>query len=458
MRCLKSITRSYQTIVRTTVKNDVSIAMTYAFTPFWSLEELQPQLNDTTNILSNHATITKSNIDISRINEKDIESEFKDVDIIACSVLTGGAESVVKVLSNANKPILLIGYNNRNSIPAAIETREYFRDNLIPSQLINYHYDLDNFNVFLNDYYSKYNLNIYHKYLNLKFGLIGTISPWLINEHTLENIDYYKKRVTHISKDEFYECVKEIDQNKFENTIHIQNQLMKNANSICRTIPEKDIYLSSKIYLTMSELIKRYHLNGMTIGCFDLIGDINSTPCISLALINGMNNECCVSCEGELNSLLCMLLVKIFFNSKTFMANLTDYNVYENTILYSHCTAPLDFTKDNYDIFTHFESGKGVALDVNMDEYIHHNMKEKNVCVIKIKGRNVIIAKANIVNQQHSDCRCRTQIQLKLENDNSDAMKQFVDATLGNHHLICTVPVDQIKKVFSVLGFRMMLF
>ena len=69
-----------------------------------------------------------------------------------------------------------------------------------------------------------------------------------------------------------------------------------------------------------------------------------------------------------------------------------------------------------------------------------------------------MIAKMKIMQQAHSDCRCRTQIGLGLVKEDDNGMKEFVEGTLGNHHLIWSVPYDEIVQTFKTLGFQVCLF
>ncbi len=50
------------------------------------------------------------------------------------------------------------------------------------------------------------NMNLYTKWLNLKFALLGKISPWLINE------DEFKFPYSTITKEDFYTEVNNISE------------------------------------------------------------------------------------------------------------------------------------------------------------------------------------------------------------------------------------------------------
>ncbi|ETO06662.1 hypothetical protein RFI_30731 [Reticulomyxa filosa] len=444
-----------------------------------------------------------------------LQQQFADVDIIVGLILSGGTETChspwyalmeknsyiypkyvylcsfkkkKRLCNKCQSPIFLTLFAKKkksksakmtplakknlfyNSLAAAIEIREYFRNHLIPSQLCNTH-DRSSFEHALQQYAD--NISVLGKYLNFKFGLIGDISPWLINEQSvLSTNHYFQRRVQRIGKQELKDTFSAIEGNKNgdngtvgseEKKKRVQKMLepiIANAVEIS-DVSQSDLWIAGKIHYALMEIIDKYKLNGMTLGCFDLIGDLGATPCLSLALINGMDNcstgqkKISAACEGELTSLLAMTVVKEFCDEKPFMANLTEFDNESNTVTFSHCTAPLTIGKNTYSVVSHFESGKGVSLDVDLIG--HRRESSPQATILKLRDRDVVIANATIVQQQHVDCRCRTQLKLKMVNPQT-SVSDFIDQTLGNHHLISYVPFDKLKHIFQVLGFRVHCF
>jgi len=291
------------------------------------------------------------------------EIDFNEADVLVLYPLTGGTENALKEFTIYRKPIVLFGDSFNNSIAAAVELREYFRDNLIPATLVK---DLDSLKAALLGYEDMKEL--FEKFLKMRLGLIGRTS----------------------------------------------------------------------IYVALKRIVEDYRLDGFTIGCFDLIGKIKGTPCLALAMFNAQGIP--AACEGELNSLLGMVIARRFFNKPAFMGNIADYS--ENHIILAHCTAPLI---SSYVIRSHFESGMGVGVAVKLPK--------GKASLLKIRGRKAVVAGVEVIEQEKSEYRCRTQLRLKVEEAGD-----FIDGTLGNHHLLIYADSEELADLLSELGFEVMLY
>ncbi|RKX47099.1 MAG: hypothetical protein DRP38_06965, partial [Thermotogae bacterium] len=73
--------------------------------------------------------------------------------------------------------------------------------------------------------------------------------------------------------------------------------------------------------------------------------------------------------------------------------------------------------------------------------------------LLKIRGRKAAVAGVEVVEQERSEHRCRTQMKLKIEE-----AKDFIDGTLGNHHLLAYVDSEELADLLSELGFEVMLY
>jgi L-fucose isomerase-like protein len=202
----------------------------------------------------------------------------------------------------------------------------------------------------------------------------------------------------------------------------------------------KELSQAGRIYVALKQLATKYDLCGFTIGCFDLIADIDGTPCVALSLLN--EDGIVVSCEGELDSFLGMAITANFLESPSFMANLADYD--DNSILFAHCTAPLGI--GDVVIRSHFESGTGLGLEVHMPA-------DRPATVFKIRGRQALVAQGHVREWQNAENRCRTQLVMEI-----DGARQFVDAALGNHHLIVYEDAKGVAELLEALGFDVGLF
>ncbi|ASJ06680.1 hypothetical protein [Thermococcus pacificus] len=350
------------------------------------------------------------------------EVDFNEVDAIVLYPLTGGTEGPLKEFSVYRRPIVIYGDPFNNSIAAGIELREYFRERLVPSTLVK---DLNELKAALLGYEDmKETLD---KFLRMRIGLIGRVSPWLINER-------FELPYTSISLKKFYEYYDAVTDEEGWSAVE---DIVSKAVEIKE--PDREaLTKAGRIYVAIKRILDDYKLDGFTIGCFDLIGKIGSTPCLALAMFNAQGIP--AACEGELNSLVGMMIARRFFDKPAFMGNIADYG--DDYLILAHCTAPLI---GKYIIRSHFESGMGVGVDVQLPK--------GKASLLKIRGRKAVVAGVEVVGQEHSNMRCRTQVKLRIE----DAM-DFIDGTLGNHHLLIYVDSEELADLLSELGFEVMLY
>ncbi|HDZ36512.1 MAG TPA: hypothetical protein ENH81_06355 [Thermococcus sp.] len=350
------------------------------------------------------------------------EVNFNEVDAIVLYPLTGGTEGALKEFAVYRRPTIIYGNPFNNSLAAGIELREYFRDRLVPATLVK---DFNELKAALLGYEDmKETLD---KFLKMRIGIIGKVSSWLINEK-------FELPYTKISLKKFYEYYEATtDAEGWKAVEDIVGKAMK-----IREPSRDDLVKAGRIYLAIKRILEDYRLDGFTIGCFDLVMKLKATPCLALAMFNAEGIP--AACEGEFNALLGMMIARRFFNKPAFMGNIADYG--ESHIILAHCTAPLS---GKYIIRSHFESGMGVGVDVQLPK--------GKASLMKIRGRKAVVAGVEVVGQEHSDFRCRTQLKLRLE----DAM-DFIDGTLGNHHLLVYVDSEELADLLSELGFEVMLY
>ena len=186
-----------------------------------------------------------------------------------------------------------------------------------------------------------------------------------------------------------------------------------------------DFGSSRRLVDAMLQLRKKYELDGLTVRCFDLLDSIHTTGCLSLAQLN--NDGFIGTCEGDVMSLLSMALVRKVTGQSSFQANPSIIDVEENSIVLAHCTLPYDMT-DSYGFDTHFESGIGVA--------VKGELREEPVTILRLAKdlKTYWIAEGEIVRNLNESTLCRTQIEIKLDDEyNVGDLLRF---PCGNHHIV----------------------
>ena len=350
------------------------------------------------------------------------EVNFNEVDAIVLYPLTGGTEGFLKEFFVFRRPTVVFGDPFNNSLASGIEIREYLRERLVPSTLVKSHEELKAALLAYED-----SLETLEPFLRMRLGLIGRISPWLVNErfelpYTRISLKKFYEYYERTSDDDGWKAVEEV----FEKAIEIKEP------------DRKAMMKAGRIYLAIEAILKDYRLDGFTIGCFDLIGKLKATPCLALAIFNARGIP--AGCEGELNSLLGMYIVRKYFEKPAFMGNVADFG--GDYILIAHCTAPLLW---RYRLRSHFESGLGVGVDVEFPR--------GKASLFKLRGRKAVVAGVEVVGNEHSENRCRTQVKVRIE----DA-PEFLDGTLGNHHILAYVDSEELADLLSELGFEVMLY
>jgi len=207
--------------------------------------------------------------------------------------------------------------------------------------------------------------------------------------------------------------------------------------------PSRDeVVKAMRLYRAVSDMCTHYQLDAFTLNCFDLIPTTRTTGCVALALLNQQGIP--AGCEGDEQTLLTMLAVKVATGEMTFMANpstIIDNAAHE--MVFAHCTIAPAMT-DRYIVRDHYESLSGVAV-----EGIFQPM---DMTVVKCGGRNMercFISRASLLQCTDNPNMCRTQLHLRLD----EPLDYFLQRSIGNHHVIVRGDHTRcLHDVFAMLG------
>ena len=177
------------------------------------------------------------------------------------------------------------------------------------------------------------------------------------------------------------------------------------------------------VYGALKRLIEKYHLTGVTVKCFDLLGLIHTTGCLALAILNAEGIP--AACEGDQKSLVSMAVMEALTGQAGFMANPSCMDPDAGEIIFAHCTLPIDMP-DNYNLTTHFESGIGVAVTCDIAPQPMTIFKCNDTFSRYYAGR------AELIETMHKADLCRSQMKLHLV----DGTEYFSNGPISNHHII----------------------
>ena len=352
------------------------------------------------------------------------------VDFLIVFVMTGGTERVFldlwPVIRDSAKPFVLAAAETDNSLPAALEILTWLHQTAPDCNSRIVHASLERLGAKLHEL-----LKIYQASFLLKqqiAGVVGTPSDWLIastpNLSVIESCLGIK--FVSISMSDFKNAVDKADASALSDFAQSFYRFSdKNRTS--------ELARAAKVYAGLVRLIKQHGLTAVTLRCFDILADSQTTGCLALAKIN--DDGIPAACEGDVPTLVSMMLVKILTGKTCFMANPSRINGDEITM--AHCTSPCGILEE-FSLDTHFESGIGLA--------VAGKFAPGKFTLVKFDfiANSYALAVGEWLLHSYSMHLCRTQIKLSVPG----AEEYFLRRPLGNHHLLIPGDYSQTIKLW----------
>ena len=343
---------------------------------------------------------------------------------------TGGSEQkFIKIEKTLQRPIILISNCQNNSLPACFEIKSFLANNNEDCILL-----FGKEKLIADALVEISKIAAAQKFMDdINLGVIGKPSDWLI----ASIVDYEKvKKVFNVNLLDITskELKLEIDKGLLDNIPNVE-KYRKLASS------EEVLEGALKIYSGIKRIVERYKLSGFTIRCFDLIEEYQNTACLALAMFN--DQGLIATCEGDVPSMLSMLIVKAACNKPSFQANPSKIVLGDdkNTVLFAHCTVPTSMCSD-YEFMTHFESGLGIG--------IRGKMIPGEVTLFKLSRdlKDFLLVNGEIEKNTTLSNYCRTQIEVKLPDED---VYRLINKSYGNHVIISYG--DNTNDISNVLHF-----
>jgi L-fucose isomerase-like protein len=329
-------------------------------------------------------------------------------------VRTGGTEGIFKdrfnTLRKQSKKFYLLTSGKSNSLAASMEILSYLRQQGADGEILhgNTAYLRQRIGMLVRVEHAR------RKLFGCRLGVIGRPSDWLIS--SIYNPDKLNSvlgiSLVDISIDEIIDEVNHC-------SLPVSNEVTQ-LEDVRKALPGAE-----QIYVALRNLVQKYQLQGFTIRCFDLLSAVKNTGCLALARLNG--DGIVAGCEGDVPSMLSMMVARSLTGSSGFQANPARINPESGELLFAHCTIPLDMV-DSYELDTHFESGIGVG--------VRGFVEEGPMTIFKLAGdlSRMFVAQGTLIRNQAENGLCRTQQVIRL-NDARQA-KYFLTNPIGNHHII----------------------
>lgn len=338
-------------------------------------------------------------------------------------IATGGVESLFKNIfvgtwcAASKQSISIIADGRNNSLAAALEILTYLEEQGNEGRIIHGDNDAIISTICAS---SSHNVpTISSKLRGTRIGIFGYPSDWLIASGVDYDYlrDYYGVESVYIDLQRVIDGIGAVSQAEAEKVA----QSIKQRAKAVKEPSDADMIEAAKAYLAIKKICQDERLNAMTIRCFDIVKVCNTTSCIALAMLN--DEGVVAGCEGDMQTLLTMILAKRLCGEEAFMANpsqLTDH-----TTMFAHCTIPLAMCDETV-IRSHFESGLGVA--------VQGTMPMTDYTIMKWGGRRLdkfFAVEAKAIENQYSNHFCRTQLLLDV-----NLKPYLLYRSIGNHHVI----------------------
>lgn len=344
-------------------------------------------------------------------------------------ILSGGVEAKILELVEKrmklfpSEPVILLAHPENNSLPAALEILARLKQDDLEGKIFQVLSKADESTIIEMLKYAS-GKDQPKPAAGKTIGLIGQPSDWLIASSPEVSLveKNWGVKVIEINIDELFRRYKEIGTSEIEQSA---NKFKNEAVAVIEP-DSNDLINAVKIYLALKNIIRDYHLDALSLRCFDLVKELQTTGCFALAQLN--SEGVCASCEGDLVSLLGMIWIRQLTNQIPWMANPSKIDLEQAEILLAHCTIAFNFI-ENYTIRSHFESGRGVG--------IKGTIPHEPVTLLRIGGKEMNrlwTAEGLILENTTSENLCRTQVRISVKE--TDDLKQLLDDPLGNHLLL----------------------
>ena len=326
-------------------------------------------------------------------------------------IASGGAEMGFMASYHAAKPpYVLLTTPAYNSLAAAMEIMGYLDEQGEPGEIMHGTVEgiAKRLNVLLRVAKAK------QKISGMRLGAIGKPSGLIASEADTTKLKAVSgMEIIDIPLDELVQ--------EYHKSGYIENDLTRELKS--QGYAPDEIEKALDVYGATCRVIEKYNLQAVTVRCFELLGLIQTTGCLALAILNAEGIP--AACEGDTKSLASMVILNAITGQSSFMANPSCIDAETNEIIFAHCTLPIDMP-DHYRLTTHFESGIGVAVagDVSLGK----------VTVFKCNDdlSRHYAGRAELLECPNRADLCRTQMRLKM----IDGVDYFARGPISNHHMI----------------------
>ena len=283
-------------------------------------------------------------------------------------------------------------------------------------------------------------LNTVEELKGCRLLAIGKTEPWVIS--SVKNWDIIKQKlgieVIDVEQSELAELY-----NSMESDGSYGKQWLDGAEKLVEPTAS-DVSDSSRFQAALIKLIEKYNARGAAIACFNLL-KTGTTACLGVSYINTYTDYA-VSCEGDMDSAITMLIMKQLARDSVWMANPNLQP--DKTVNFVHCTAPIAVNgkKCSYILRNHHESGIGVSTQVELPKNV-----KMTVCRISNNLSQITIQNCVGICGDYEPS-CRTQLRVKF-----DDFDKYVKTALGCHQVFVFQDIkEELTYIAQALGMEIL--
>lgn len=188
---------------------------------------------------------------------------------------------------------------------------------------------------------------------------------------------------------------------------------------------QADVVRATRVLVAMRRLLARHGADALSMACFAMIGELETTSCLALSALND-SADAIGACEGDLDAAVTLYLLKALGADFVWIANPIVHVA--NCVDLAHCTAPRCACGGElgYRLLRHHESGRGVAPEVALPAARAVTLARIGADLTELcvhPGRTERVAKQPT---------CHTQVRVQIPSS-----RAFLD-TLNGTHVVMT--------------------
>ncbi len=348
---------------------------------------------------------------------------------------TGGTENIIYgVLRELQIHTLLVAYEGLNSLPATLEAYAALTSegrkwiNSVFLELSKIRESREALVEALKPLFAVLSMR------GARIGLIGRPSPWLIYSRA------GKADVKELFGAELIDIPLERLAELYEKVEAPEREVEGLASVATPRITRDHIRRALKLYYAVKEIIRDYGLTAVTVECFRIAEILGVTPCYALARLNSEGVD--AGCEGDVPSLLTLMLMRRLSDQPAMMGNIA--SIREGDLTIAHCTAPLSMAT-SFLLDTHMETGLGVGVTARLP-----SGRQVTVAKLDTRKRRITALTGRIVESGMLSPRlCRTQVVIKTGRKLNRLLEDPVGA-----HMVLTIGnvMDHLRTASRLLA------